>query len=189
MRETPSVAATQHIPNWHIKADYVESCNCDYGCPCNFTGFPTYGFCRDLLLFHIREGNYGDNIDLNGLEVIYAGSWPKAIHEGNETMQLFITKNSNENQRHAIENIFTGKAKGEGPFAIFAGTFKYVLDPQYVDIKAKIDGRKSSFSVPGIIDVQVENFINPVTGEEQDTKIQYQKDSYSKLLMQQKPKS
>ena len=175
MRETPSVAATQHIPNWHIKADYVESCNCDYGCPCNFTGFPTYGFCRDLLLFHIREGNYGDNIDLNGLEVIYAGSWPKAIHEGNGTMQLFITKNSNENQRHAIKNIFTGKARGEGPFAIFAGTFKYVLDPQYVDIKAKIDGRKSSFSVPGIIDVQVENFINPVTGEEQDTKIQIPK--------------
>ena len=175
MRESPSVAATQQIPNWHIKADYVESCNCDYGCPCNFTGFPTYGFCRDLLLFHIREGNYGDNIDLNGLEVIYAGSWPKAIHEGNGTMQLFITKNSNENQRHAIENIFTGNAKGEGPFAIFAGTFKYVLDPQYVDIKAKIDGRKSSFSVPGIIDVQVENFINPVTGEEQDTKIQIPK--------------
>ena len=85
------------------------------------------------------------------------------------------TKKSNENQRHAIENIFTGKAKGEGPFAIFAGTFKFVLEPQYVDIKAKIDGRKSSFSVPGIIDVQVENFINPVTGEEQDTKIQIPK--------------
>jgi hypothetical protein len=65
--------------------------------------------------------------------------------------------------------------KGEGPFAIFAKTLKYILDPQYVDIKARIDGRKSSFSVPGIIDVQVENFINPVTGEEQDTKVQLPK--------------
>lgn len=35
-----------------------------------------------------------------------------------------------------------------------------------------IDGRKSSFSVPDIIDVKLENFINPVTGGEQDTKIQ-----------------
>ena len=52
---------------------------------------------------------------------------------------------------------------------------KYILDPQYVDIKARIDGRKSSFSVPGIIDVQVENFMNPVTGEEQDTKVQLPK--------------
>ena len=41
-----------------------------------------------------------------------------------------------------------------------------------------IDGRKSSFSVPGIIDVKLENFINPVTGEDQDTKDSYRKDSY-----------
>jgi hypothetical protein len=170
-----STVATQQIPNWHIKADYVESCNCDYGCPCNFSAFPTYGFCRALVLYHIKEGNYGDNIDLNGLEVIYTVSWPKAIHEGNGTMQLFIAKNSNENQRQAIVNIFTGTARGEGPFAIFANTLKYILDPQYVDIYARIDGRKSSFTVPGIIDVQVENFINPVTGEEQDTKIQLPK--------------
>ena len=69
-----STAATQQIPDWRIKSDYVESCNCYFGCPCNFNGFPTYGFCRALVLYHIREGNYGDNIYLNGLEVIYAVS-------------------------------------------------------------------------------------------------------------------
>jgi hypothetical protein len=31
------------IPSWNMKADYVETCNCEYGCPCNFSGFPTYG--------------------------------------------------------------------------------------------------------------------------------------------------
>ena len=67
---------------------------------------------------------------------------------------------------------FSGKAKGEGAFAIFATTIKYFLEPQFVEIKAKVDGKKSSFSVPGVIDVQVESFKNPVTGEEQDTKIQ-----------------
>jgi hypothetical protein len=35
-----------------------------------------------------------------------------------------------------------------------------------------VDGKKSSFSVPGIIDVKIESFKSPVTGEEQDTKIQ-----------------
>jgi hypothetical protein len=44
-----------------------------------------------------------------------------------------------------------------------------------------IDGRKSSFSVPGIMDVQLENFKNPVTGEEQDTKIQLPKGFIWKL--------
>ena len=170
-----TTTAQAEIPRWYMKADYVETCNCDYGCPCNFTGFPTYGYCRALVLFHIREGNYGENVKLDNLDVIYAVSWPKAIHEGNGTLQLFITKNADENRRHAIVNIFTGKAKGDGPFAIFGSTLKYIIDSQYVDINAKVDGRKSSFSVPGILDVQVENFINPVTGEEQDTKIQLPK--------------
>jgi hypothetical protein len=50
-----------------------------------------------------------------------------------------------------------------------------MLDPQFVDIKKKIDGKKSSFSVPGVIDVEVESFRNPVTGDEQDTKLQLPK--------------
>jgi hypothetical protein len=66
----------------------------------------------------------------------------------------------------------SGKAKGEGPFAVFAGTYRYVLDPQFVDINVKIDCRKSSFSIPPVMDVQLESLKNPVTGEEQDTKIQ-----------------
>jgi hypothetical protein len=163
------------IPNWHLKMDYVETCNCDYGCPCNFSGFPTYGFCRGLLLFSIRQGNYGGDTKLDGIDVIYAESWPKAIHEGNGTLQLYISKHATEDQRNAVINIFSGKAKGEGPFAIFAPTFKYILEPQYVDINKTINGKNSSFSVPSVIDVQVESFKNPVTGEEQETKIQLPK--------------
>jgi hypothetical protein len=166
--------STVQIPKWNIKADYVETCNCDYGCPCNFNGFPTYGFCRALVLYHIKSGSYGST-KLDGIDVVYAGSWPKAIHEGNGTMQVFISKKTTEDQRKAIVNIFMGKAKGEGPFVVFAGTVKYVLDPQFVDIAVKIDGRKSGFSVPGVLDVQIEGFKNPVTGEEQDTKIQIPK--------------
>ena len=55
----------------------------------------------------------------------------------------------------------SGKTKGEGPFAVFAGTYRYVLDTQFVDINVKIDGRKSSFSIPRVMDVQLESFKNP----------------------------
>ena len=181
-------SSTTQIPTWHLKADYVETCNCDYGCPCNFDAFPSNGFCRALVLYHIREGNYGD-IKLDGLNVVGAYSWPKAIHEGNGTMQLYIGKNiSDNNTKHALVDIFSGKAKGEGPFALFAGTFKYILEPQFVDLNVKIDGKKSSFSVSDIIDVQVESFINPVTGEEQDTKIQLPKGFIWKLAEAAKTK-
>ena len=75
---TATTSKTKEIQNWTLKADYVETCNCDYGCPCNFSGFPTYGSCRTLILFHIRSGSYGDT-KLDRLDFITALSWPKAI--------------------------------------------------------------------------------------------------------------
>jgi hypothetical protein len=158
----------EKIAPWQIQVNYVETCNCDFGCPCNFSGFPTYGFCRALVGFHITEGSFGDT-KLNGLDVVLAASWPKAIHEGDGTQQIYVSKEATEKQRKAISDIFYGKAKGNGPFAIFASVTKYFLDPQYVEVRHKIDGKNTSFSVPGILDVQIEPFKSPVTGEEQET--------------------
>jgi hypothetical protein len=138
-------------------------------------------------LFHIRSGSYGDT-RLDGLDFISAVYWPKAIHEGNGTAQLFITNRANEEQRQALINIYSGQAKGDGPFALFAGTFKYFLEPQIVDIKVNLNGKKSSFSVPGVMDVQTEGFTNPVTGEDQDTKIQLPKGFIFKLAEAAKSK-
>ena len=139
------------------------------------------------MLFHIRSGSYGDT-KLDGLDFITALSWPKAIHEGNGTAQLFVRNKANEEQRQALISIVSGQAKGDGPFALFAGTFKYFLEPQFVDININIDGKKSSFSVPGVMDVQLESFKNPVTGEEQDTKIQIPKGFIWKLAEEAKSK-
>jgi len=189
MTTVPTTTTTQknEVQNWNMKADYVETCNCDYGCPCNFSGFPTAGFCRALVLYHIREGNF-DKIRLDGLDIVTALSWPKAIHEGNGTVQLYITKKASEPQRDAIIRIYSGQSGGDGPFALFAATFKYVLEPQFVDIITRIDGKKSSFSVPGIMDVQLESFINPVTGEEQETKVELPKGFIWKLAQAAKSK-
>jgi hypothetical protein len=158
------------ISPWQLNVDYVESCNCDYGCPCNFSGFPTYGFCRALVFHHVKKGNYGD-VKLDGLNIIHALSWPKAIHEGDGTEQIYVSKEANQKQREAIEQIFYGRAKGNGYFAIFASTSKYFHPPQFVDIEYRIDGKRSWFSVPGILEVEQEPFKNPVTGEEADTRI------------------
>lgn len=170
MSKTTQVAKGQAIPNWSINIQYVESCNCDFGCPCNFSGFPTYGFCRALVFNKITKGNYGTT-RLDGIPVVYAASWPKAIHEGSGTLQLYVGKEANPQQRKAIEKIFHGEAKGNGPFAFFGPTFKFILEPQYVDVKYKIDGKRSSFSVPGVLDVQLETFKDPITGEDHDTEI------------------
>jgi hypothetical protein len=131
---------------WSIECDYMESCNCDFGCACNFSGFPNYGRCEALVGYHIRSGNYG-NVSLDGLDFIYAASWPRAIHQGNGTMRVYIADRAFDEQRNAIAEIAYGRAKGNGPFALFAATLRYVLDPEFVPIEMRVDGKRSRLSI------------------------------------------
>ena len=46
---------------------------------------------------------------------------------------------------------------------VFIEVFTHLLDPQFVDINVMIDERKTTFSVPGIINVETEGFKDPVS--------------------------
>src|ERR671938_619389 len=46
---------------WSIRGEYMESCNCDYLCPCVYTnpqGPVTYDHCTAVLVFRIDEGDF-----------------------------------------------------------------------------------------------------------------------------------
>jgi hypothetical protein len=58
--------------NWHLQGDWFDSCKCTIPCPCTFAQSPTYGDCDGVLVWHIREGNYGDTA-LDGLNVVMLG--------------------------------------------------------------------------------------------------------------------
>jgi hypothetical protein len=111
-------------------------------------------------------------VPLDGIDVVLAASWPKAILEGNGTAQLYVDERADGRQREAIFQIFSGKAKGSGPFAIFAGTIKYGLPPQFARIEKHIEGRKSWFRVPGVLEVALAPFVDPVEGKEHEVKMQ-----------------
>jgi hypothetical protein len=160
--------------SWSIVADYVECCNCDYGCPCNFSGYPTDGICEVLALYSIRSGRWGD-VPLGGFDVVYVAAWPNAIHEGNGTFQLYVDERADVKQREGIARIFGGHAGGSGPFTTFRSTFTRVFEPQFVKIERKVDGRKSWFKVPGVLDVAVAPFLNPVDASEQDVRLELPK--------------
>ena len=155
---------------WRLHADYMETCNCDFGCPCNFNGFPTGGRCETLIGYHIRAGRYGET-SLDGLDFIYAASWPRAIHEGNGTACVYITEKTSQEQRQAISDIAYGRAGGGGPFTLFSQTMRYVLDPQFVPIEMTVAGKKSRFTIPGVLEVGLAPFTDPVSGEEHDVEV------------------
>jgi hypothetical protein len=170
MPQAPKPRPEAKIPRWEIQVDYVETCNCDFGCPCNFTGYPTDGHCEALVGYHVRRGRFG-RTKLDGLDVIYAAAWPRAIHQGGGTMRLYVSDSASADQRDALVTIFSGRAQGNGPFALFAGTMSDVQPPVFTAIEFRPDGRRSSFRVPDVCEAALAPFTNPVSGEMQDVRL------------------
>ncbi len=150
---------------WSIKGEYFEACSCDYGCPCNFNGFPTKGVCEANIGFTVREGRRAD-VDLAGVTVFETMMWPKAIHEGNGTAAVFIDEKATEEQRNAIVSILTA-ADGGLPFEILANTITEVKGPFFVPVSIEWNETKTKASVPGA-EVELAPHTNPVTGEEHE---------------------
>jgi hypothetical protein len=151
---------------WRIVAEETGTCNCAWGCPCQFNALPTYGRCEALVAVHIREGYYGAT-KLDGLTYAAAYWWPGAVHEGNGIVQFAIDDRATPDQRTALLNITSGK-EGCTLFEIFSSVVSKVLDPVYVpiDLSSDRNNRVAQLKVPGLGEFRVEPIKNPVTGEE-----------------------
>jgi hypothetical protein len=157
--------------SWSMEADFIQACNCDYGCPCEFSAPPTKGFCQGIGAWQIKRGSYGD-VKLDGLGLAFAAHWPKAIHEGNGTCGLMFDERATPQQREALLEICSGKAGGL-PFEIIVTTFSKVLEPLYLPFKFHFNGRASSVQIGDAMNVAVEPIKNPVTGEPESVRIQH----------------
>lgn len=151
---------------WRIVADETGTCNCAWGCPCQFNALPTHGRCEAFMAVRIREGHYGAT-KLDGVTFAAAYWWPGAVHEGHGIVQLAIDERATADQRTAILNITSGK-EGCTFFEIFAAVVSRVLDPVYVPITLSSDRetRVAEMRVPGLGEFRIEPIRNPVTGEE-----------------------
>jgi hypothetical protein len=149
-------------PQWRMDVEYVQSCNCDYGCPCNFNALPTYGNCEALIAYHIIKGNF-DNTNLDDVKFAWGLWWPKAIHMGNGTGALYVDKKATAEQIKAIEEITSGK-HGGGVFTIFPSTFTKTLPTKITDIDFHYDPYDAWFTVKGAGEVRSQHIANAVTG-------------------------
>ena len=123
-----------------MKADYIETCNCAHGCPCNLTQIPTHGGCNAVVGYRIKQGAYHD-VDIAGLTLGYVASWPGAIHQGNGRAVLVIDDGASPEQQRALTAIGSGKAGPGGPFEIFASTMagppEIILGPVEFELNGK----------------------------------------------------
>lgn len=157
--------------DWSITGEEIVSCNCDWGCPCQFNAPPTTGHCEALIAYEIRDGHYGDTT-LDG--VAFAGIywWPGRIDEGNGTRQIIVHERATPEQRAAVDALVSG-SEGGAYFEIFAAVAPNQLDTLTAPIKTQTDRerRVASVSIAGIAESRVEPIKNPVTGEEHRVRI------------------
>ena len=151
---------------WRIIGEETGTCNCAWGCPCQFNALPTKGRCEAVMAVRIREGHYGVT-KLDGVTFAAAYWWPGAVHEGNGIVRFAIDEGATAEQRTAVLNITSGR-EGCTLFEIFASVVSTRLDPIFtsIELSSDRDRRVARFRVSGFAEFHVEPIKNPVTGEE-----------------------
>jgi hypothetical protein len=103
--------------SWRIRGTYFESCNCDAICPCRrIDGVPgersTHGVCMGVLSWLIEEGA-AEGTDVSGLPVALAVRYSDDEPGSPWTWVLYLDASATDDQRAALEGIFTGRLGGD----------------------------------------------------------------------------
>jgi hypothetical protein len=159
---------------WEIEADELVSCNCAYGCPCQFNALPTHGDCEAIAGFAIQRGRFADVV-LDGLRAVAVMQWPGPIHEGSGRAYMVIDRRADTQQRNALLTILSGGETQMGAtiWNVFAATFVEVHDPLFedIDIAIDVDARKGHVKIAGLVEAHGRPILNPVSGEEHRARI------------------
>ena len=159
---------------WQIKGREFVNCNCSYGCPCQFNGLPTQGFCEAVGGFQIDEGFHGDT-RLDGLKFVGIFQWPGPIHEGRGEAAVVVDERATPQQREKLLRIMCGQDTEPGAtvFQVFSTTLEKLHDPIFAPIQFEVDvdRRRAKLVVAGVTDGRGEPILNPVTGNEHRVRI------------------
>ena len=143
--------------NWEVSGDYIESCNCDYLCPCIYTnpqGPATHDNCIALMAFRISEGRYGD-VSLDGKKFAFIIRSGKVMADGDWVFAGVIDETADDDQRGALGKIVGGEAGGVPGF-IHAGLVGDYRGVQFKPIEFVQDGLRGCVNIPDILSYDIE---------------------------------
>jgi len=171
-----SAAATTGKTAYRIKADSIEACSCNHGCNCQFVGTPNEGLCEFVVGYELNDGTFGQ-IQLKGVRGVIVAKYPKAIHEGNGHVVLFIDDRATPEQADALVGILSGQ-NGGMPWEAIAGTIGRFEGPIRRRIDITFAAERSSIRVGDDIAVRLTPIKDAVSGEEKEVHIVYPKGGF-----------
>lgn len=149
------------MAGWRIEGQYMETCNCNFLCPCigsNLTARPSEGDCKAAIAMRIDKGQK-DGVKLDGLSFIVLLHSPNAMAEGNITVGLIVDERASDKQVEAISAIATGAAGG--PMAALGPLVGKVAGVEKRAIRFTVNGMKFSVKAGELIDQALEGVPGP----------------------------
>lgn len=140
---------------WEISGRYMETCNCDFVCPCILTGLAetTHGDCRFAMAYSVERGNF-DGVDLAGTKFLIVGYTPGAMSEGNWKVGLIADDAASKEQTEALTAIVSGQSGG--PIANIAPLIGEFAGVESRPVRFEGSGSEWSVFVDGLVDQAVE---------------------------------
>jgi hypothetical protein len=142
---------------WTMRGEYMESCNCDYLCPCIYTnpqGPATNDHCTAAMVFRIDEGSCGDT-SLNGLKFALVIRSGKVMADGNWVFAGVVDESADDAQRQALAAIVSGEAGGPPGFIRenLVGDFRGV---EFKPIEFSLAGLRRSTIISDVVSFEIE---------------------------------
>ena len=140
-------------PAWNISGQYVETCSCDFVCPCilgQMAVRPSKGSCIFAMAMQVERGSFGD-VPLNGLTFIVLGMTPEEMGKGNWSVGLVIDERATAAQRDAIAAIASGAAGG--PMAALSGLIGNFLGVEQATIRMEQDGKTFTVAAGTLVEM------------------------------------
>ena len=142
---------------WQISGEYMESCNCDYLCPCIYTnpqGQATLDNCTASLVFRIDNGQSGA-VNLEGLSFALLIRSGRVMADGNWAFACVIDAGADAAQRAALSAIVSGEVGGT-PGMIRSNLVSDFRGVAFKPIDFRMDGLKRSVSIPDVLSFEIE---------------------------------
>ncbi|MEJ2374015.1 MAG: DUF1326 domain-containing protein [Pseudolabrys sp.] len=142
---------------WQISGEYMESCNCDYLCPCIYTnpqGEATLDNCTAVMAFRTDKGRSG-GVNLDGLAFALLIRSRRVMADGDWAFACVVDERADAAQRAALSAIVSGEAGGT-PGMIRSALVSDFRGVAFKPIDFRMDGLKRSVSIPGALSFEIE---------------------------------
>jgi hypothetical protein len=142
---------------WELSGEYMESCNCDYLCPCIFTNpqaAATHENCIALMVYRIDRGRHGDVV-LDGLKFALVIRSKRVMADGDWAFGVVVDAAANDAQRRVLADIASGRAGGP-PQMIRDNLVSDFRGVEFRPIDFAIDGLSRAATIPGMLAFEIE---------------------------------